>query len=130
MLYDNPQLARTYLSALQLTGDRGFEFVARGILDYLRRDMTHAGGALFSAEDADSLDQVRVAATRSVGDAETMAASLTGAPVDAVSGERGKAGRGVLPLDQGRGGGDARQQAACRGLLPPLLHQGQWEHGP
>ena len=50
MLYDNPQLASTYLDAFALTGDRAFAGVARGILDYLRRDMTHPKGGIFSAE--------------------------------------------------------------------------------
>lgn len=57
MLYDNPQLASTYLDAFALTGDHQFAQVARGILDYLRRDMTHPKGGIFSAEDADSLDK-------------------------------------------------------------------------
>lgn len=57
MLYDNPQLASTYLDAFALTGDWAFAGVARGILDYLRRDMTHPKGGIFSAEDADSLDK-------------------------------------------------------------------------
>ena len=50
MLYDGPQLAMTYLSAFQLTGAQGYGRVARGILDYLRRDMTHPEGGVFSAE--------------------------------------------------------------------------------
>ena len=50
MLYDNPQLASTYLDAFALTGDHQFAQVARGILDYLRRDMTHPKGGIFSAE--------------------------------------------------------------------------------
>jgi len=50
MLYDNPQLASTYLDAFAVTGDRQFAEVARGILDYLRRDMTHPKGGIFSAE--------------------------------------------------------------------------------
>ena len=50
MLYDNPQLASTYLDAFALTGDRTFAEVARGILDYVRRDMTHPKGGIFSAE--------------------------------------------------------------------------------
>lgn len=56
MLYDNPQLASTYLAAFQITGDVQYAGVARGIFDYLLRDMTHPEGGLFSAEDADSLD--------------------------------------------------------------------------
>ena len=50
MLYDNPQLACTYLDAFALTGHQEFAQTARGILDYLRRDMTHPKGGIFSAE--------------------------------------------------------------------------------
>lgn len=56
MTYDNPQLANSYLAAFQITGDLQYAWVARGILDYLVRDMTHPEGGIFSAEDADSLD--------------------------------------------------------------------------
>ena len=56
MLYDNPQLAMTYLDAYQLTGDASHAAVAAGVLDYLMRDMTHPEGGVFAAEDADSLD--------------------------------------------------------------------------
>ena len=50
MLYDNPQLASTLLAAFTLTGDQRFAHTARDVLDYLRREMTHPGGGLFSAE--------------------------------------------------------------------------------
>ena len=50
MLYDNPQLASSYLDAFALTGDRQYAEVARGVLDYLMRDMTHRQGGIFSAE--------------------------------------------------------------------------------
>ncbi|WIA34616.1 hypothetical protein OEZ86_012935 [Tetradesmus obliquus] len=113
MMYDNPQLALTYLDAFRITlaaqkqqqaaapatavaaaaadagatlvspaaapaGDgtasagsscsslavenerlmdpRVYATVVRGVLDYMRRDMTHPEGGLYSAEDADSLD--------------------------------------------------------------------------
>lgn len=56
MLYDNPQLAIMYLNVFQITGDLRYARVARGILDYLRRDMTHPEGGVYSAEDADSVD--------------------------------------------------------------------------
>lgn len=55
MLYDQAQLARSYLDAFQITRDPLFEQVARGILDYVRRDLTDASGGFYSAEDADSL---------------------------------------------------------------------------
>jgi uncharacterized protein YyaL (SSP411 family) len=54
MLYDQAQLAGSYLDAYQITHDQSFADVARDILDYVRRDMTGDQGQFFSAEDADS----------------------------------------------------------------------------
>ena len=62
MLYDNAQLVQLYLDA-HLVSDHAsrithyetpFAAVARDILDYVLRDMTHPGGGFYSAEDADS----------------------------------------------------------------------------
>ena len=56
MLYDQAQLARSYLEAHQLTGDDAFAEEARGLFTYVLRDLTDPDtGAFFSAEDADSL---------------------------------------------------------------------------
>ena len=44
-----------YLDAYQITGDLRYEAIARDMLDYVRRDLTDAGGGFYSAEDADSL---------------------------------------------------------------------------
>ena len=55
MLYDQAQLAISYLEAFQITGDAQYAGTARGIFDYVLRDMTDAGGAFYSAEDADSV---------------------------------------------------------------------------
>jgi uncharacterized protein YyaL (SSP411 family) len=52
-LYDNAQLARTYLHAWQLTGRSRYRAVVEETLDYLLRDMRHPEGGFFSAEDAD-----------------------------------------------------------------------------
>jgi uncharacterized protein YyaL (SSP411 family) len=54
MLYDQGQLAGTYVDAYQLTRDPFFAEAACGILDYVRRDMTGDRGQFYSAEDADS----------------------------------------------------------------------------
>lgn len=54
MLYDQAQLATTYLAAYQITKDPIHADTARGILDYILRDMTEPDGQFFSAEDADS----------------------------------------------------------------------------
>jgi len=55
MLYDQAQLATSYVNAYQITGDAQYAGVARRTLDYLLRDMHDAGGAFYSAEDADSV---------------------------------------------------------------------------
>ncbi len=64
MLYDQAQLAVSYLEGYQISGDDYYARVARGILDYVLRDMTHAEGGFYSAEDADSPDPVRPEVTR------------------------------------------------------------------
>jgi hypothetical protein len=56
MLYDQAQLAWSYLEAFQITRDPEFERVARDIFTYVLRDMRHPEGGFYSAEDADSLD--------------------------------------------------------------------------
>ncbi len=55
MLYDQAQLASSYLDAFQVTGDQKFAATARDILDYVQRDMTAKQGGFYSAEDADSI---------------------------------------------------------------------------
>jgi uncharacterized protein YyaL (SSP411 family) len=55
MLYDQAQLAASYLDAFQVTGDAQYSAVARDILDYVLRDLRDKGGGFYSAEDADSL---------------------------------------------------------------------------
>ncbi|MBM3811747.1 MAG: thioredoxin domain-containing protein [Acidimicrobiia bacterium] len=55
MLYDQAQLAVSYLEAFQITGEEIYAAAARDIFEYVLRDMTHSGGAFFSAEDADSV---------------------------------------------------------------------------
>ena len=57
MLYDNAQLAQLYLDAYLVSGDAHHAAVARDILDYVLRDMTHPEGGFYSAEDADSEGQ-------------------------------------------------------------------------
>ena len=55
MLYDQAQLAISYLEAYQITHDAFFAGVARRIFDYILRDMTDKDGGFYSAEDADSV---------------------------------------------------------------------------
>lgn len=52
MLYDQALLARTYLEAYQITGKAEYAAVARGIFDYVLRDLRDPAGAFYSAEDA------------------------------------------------------------------------------
>jgi uncharacterized protein YyaL (SSP411 family) len=55
MLYDQAQLATSYLEAFQITGEQQYADVARRIFDYVLRDMTAPEGGFYSAEDADSV---------------------------------------------------------------------------
>jgi uncharacterized protein YyaL (SSP411 family) len=55
MLYDQAQLATSYLEAYQITGDQQYAGTARAIFEYVLRDMTHPAGGFYSAEDADSV---------------------------------------------------------------------------
>ncbi len=54
MLYDQAQLAISYLEAYQITRDPQYADVARDIFSYVLRDLRHPDGAFYSAEDADS----------------------------------------------------------------------------
>jgi uncharacterized protein YyaL (SSP411 family) len=56
MLYDNAQLARTYLHAWALTGEARDAAVAIGTLDYLLRELTTPDGAFAASQDADTND--------------------------------------------------------------------------
>lgn len=55
MLYDQAQLAISYLEAYQITGEKRYADVARDIFEYVLRDLRHPDGAFYSAEDADSV---------------------------------------------------------------------------
>ena len=55
MLYDQAQLALSYLDAAQVTGDALYVSVAEDTFDYVLRDLTSPDGAFYSAEDADSV---------------------------------------------------------------------------
>ena len=54
MLYDNAQLLSLYLDCYVASGEEGYADVARDIIRYVLRDMTHPDGGFYSAEDADS----------------------------------------------------------------------------
>ncbi len=55
MLYDNAQLAVTYLEAWQLTGGKHYKRITEEILTYVIREMTSPEGGFYSAQDADSI---------------------------------------------------------------------------
>ncbi len=54
MLYDQAQLAVSYLEAYQITQETVFLTTFEGIFRYISRDLTHPEGGFYSAEDADS----------------------------------------------------------------------------
>jgi uncharacterized protein YyaL (SSP411 family) len=54
MLYDQAQLAVSYLEAFQITRDSQYAAAARDIFDYVLRDLRDRDGGFYSAEDADS----------------------------------------------------------------------------
>jgi hypothetical protein len=54
MLYDQAQLAISYIEAFQVSGDSQYADTARRTLDYVLRDMSDPSCGFYSAEDADS----------------------------------------------------------------------------
>jgi hypothetical protein len=54
MLYDQAQIAWAYLEGFQATGDPRYAAAARGVFDYVGRDLGAPEGGFYSAEDADS----------------------------------------------------------------------------
>ncbi len=54
MLYDQALIAINLLEAQQATGLPVFGWLARGVFDYVARDLTSPQGGFYSAEDADS----------------------------------------------------------------------------
>jgi uncharacterized protein YyaL (SSP411 family) len=54
MLYDNAQLARTYLRAWATLGIEAYRDVAVGVLDYLLRELRRPDGTFAASQDADT----------------------------------------------------------------------------
>ena len=54
MLYDNALLSRLYLHHFQVTQSPSSRATVEGVLDYVLREMTDAGGGFYSTQDADS----------------------------------------------------------------------------
>ena len=55
MLYDQAQLAISYLEAYQISHDPFYAAIARSVFEYVLRDLTSPEGGFYSAEDADSV---------------------------------------------------------------------------
>jgi hypothetical protein len=55
MLYDQAQLAVSYLEAFQISRESLYAEVARDIFEYVLGDLRHPAGGFYSAEDADSV---------------------------------------------------------------------------
>ncbi|MCU4716459.1 thioredoxin domain-containing protein [Halapricum hydrolyticum] len=54
MLYDNAEIPRTLLAGYQVTGEDRYAAVARETFEFLRRELRHPEGGLFSTLDARS----------------------------------------------------------------------------
>ena len=54
MLYDQAQLAISYVEAFQITREQDFANTANDIFAYVLRDLTDSAGGFYCAEDADS----------------------------------------------------------------------------
>jgi uncharacterized protein YyaL (SSP411 family) len=54
MLYDNAQLLSLYSEAYALTKNKFYKDIVYETIEWLRREMTHAEGGFYSAQDADS----------------------------------------------------------------------------
>ena len=67
MLYDQAQLAVSYLEAFQITHDDSFSSTAVDVLEYVLRDLTHPDGGFYSAEDAESATEHEFPARKSEG---------------------------------------------------------------
>ncbi|WP_435076850.1 thioredoxin domain-containing protein [Halococcus sp. AFM35] len=57
MLYDNAELARTYLAGYRLTGERRYAEIVCETLGFVERELCHPDGGFFSTLDAQSEDE-------------------------------------------------------------------------
>ena len=89
MLYDNAMLAWTYARAFALTREPRYAAVARGICDFVLREMTSAEGAFYTALDAE------------VDAQEGLSYLWTRAEVKALLGEKSPLFERVYGLDRG-----------------------------
>lgn len=54
MLYDNALLVIVYAEAYQITKKPLYRYITKATLQFIQREMSHAGGGFYSAQDADS----------------------------------------------------------------------------
>ncbi len=93
MLYDQALIATNLLEAQQATQLPVFGWLARGVFDYVARDLTHPAGGFYSAEDADSAppeaaqsDKVQGSSNKKPAHAEGAFYVWTKAEIDAALG--------------------------------------------
>ena len=82
MLYDQAGLARVYLHAFQITGDRRWAQVVEETLEYVLRDLRDESGGIYSAEDADSEGQEGLFYTWTAGEVEEVLQERAGLAMD------------------------------------------------
>ena len=108
MIYNQAALSWIYLEGFQVTGKKMFESVARGILDYVLRDMTGPEGGFYSAEDADSEGEEGIFYVWSneelkellTQDEYERAKEIYGVTPEGNFGELGKEGKNILYLQK------------------------------
>jgi len=107
MLYDQALIARNFLEAQQATGLPVFGWVARGIFEYVARDLTSPSGGFYSAEDADSAPPESARSDKDQGTSNKKSSASDGGVGRVVPDEplvhatgNGLSGRCALPKDK------------------------------
>ena len=106
MLYDNAMLAWCYVEAHRQTGEARYATVARGILDFILREMTSPSGAFYTAFDAE------------VDAQEGLSYLWTSPEIEQILGtEDAKIFNAVYGVDQGPNFADPHHQVQLRARL-------------
>ena len=108
MLYDQALLGRAYVEAWQVTGDAAYADTARGVCDYVLRDLRDERGGFHSAEDADSEGEEGVFYIWTPEQVREVLGDADGALLSEVY--------GVVP------GGNFRDESTGRRPGPSILH--------
>ncbi len=130
MLYDNAQLLRIYGEAHRFTRSPFYHYVAKGVAEYLLREMTGAEGGFYTAQDAEvngeegasyRWNRAEIEAAIGPTDAKEFLALYALTPLPAQITQTGLAGddRGVLRVD--RGAGDSVGVAVSDRFLASIL---------